>query len=98
MVAFSLGGKYLATVSFDRTAPLWDVATGRQLRVFMGHRAEVNDVAFAPDGKSLFTASGDFTARLWDIPFETEPRMFIGHRKSGADSDLVRWQVCAHSR
>jgi WD40 repeat protein/uncharacterized surface protein with fasciclin (FAS1) repeats len=66
-VAFSPDGKYVATAAYDRTAALWDAATGKQVRVFSGHTQTVETVTFSPDGKLLLTASEDKTIRLWDI-------------------------------
>ena len=65
-MAFSPDGRLLATASSDRTARLWDPATGECLRTLTGHDGSVNGVAFSPDGRLLATASDDKTARLWD--------------------------------
>ena len=46
---------------------VWDLATGRVLRQFEGHRGGVNAVAFARDGRSVISASEDATALVWDI-------------------------------
>ena len=64
-VAFSPDGRLLATASEDRTARLWDSATGEHLRTLTGHTSDVVAVAFSPDGRLLATASGK-KARLWD--------------------------------
>jgi WD40 repeat protein len=64
-VAFSPDGRLLATASTDRTARLWDPATGARLRILAGHTDAVTDVAFSPNGRVLATASTDRTARLW---------------------------------
>jgi WD40 repeat protein len=67
-VAFSPGGKTLATVGSDGRIRLWDVATHRQIGAPMSADSKyVNAVAFSPDGKTLATGSDDGTARLWDV-------------------------------
>ena len=65
-VAFSPDGKTVLTGSDDRTARLWDAATGRPLGLTLTHQGEVVAVAFSPDGKTVLTGSMDKTARLWD--------------------------------
>lgn len=64
-VAFSPDGKYIMTGSDDHTARLWEVETGRELRIFSGHSVGVSSVAFSPDGRFVITGSDH--VRLWDI-------------------------------
>jgi WD40 repeat protein len=64
-VVFSPDG-LLATASTDKTARLWDPATGDCLRTLSGHTAGLRGVVFSADGRLLATASTDRTARLWD--------------------------------
>src|SRR5262249_51331943 len=66
-VAFSPDGKSVLTGSDDRTARLWDAATGQPLGPPLAHQGPVRAVAFSPDGKSVLTGSWDKTARLWDV-------------------------------
>ncbi|MGK3962942.1 pentapeptide repeat-containing protein [Sorangium sp. So ce118] len=65
-VAFSPGGERVATASSDRTARLWETATGRQLARINAHSDRVNDIAFSRDGERLVTASSDTAVRVWD--------------------------------
>ena len=64
--AFSPDGSRLASGGEDRTARLWDAATGTLLATCRGHTSKVLGVAFSPDGTRLVTASADGTVRQWD--------------------------------
>jgi len=66
-IAFSPDGKFLVSAADDRTIRLWDVSTGKEIRVFVGHTLAVNYVSFAPDGKSIASASSDGTVRVWEV-------------------------------
>jgi WD40 repeat protein/transcriptional regulator with XRE-family HTH domain len=63
---FSPDGKRIATASQDKTAKIWDAATGKELLTLTGHTERVPDVAFSPDGKRLATVSWDKSAKVWD--------------------------------
>ena len=49
-VAFSPDGSLALSGSADKTVRLWEVATGRPVRVLEGHSGSVFSVAFSPDG------------------------------------------------
>lgn len=55
----------VATTSYDRTARIWNAATGQCEHVLEGHTGYVHSVAFAPDGQTLVTGSHDRTAKIW---------------------------------
>jgi WD40 repeat protein/serine/threonine protein kinase len=77
--AFSPDGQTVVTASVDKTARLWDVATGAEIRRFEGHTQALRAVAFSPDGRTIATAGDDNTARLWDVATGAEIRRFEGH-------------------
>jgi hypothetical protein len=52
------------TASKDKTARLWEAATGKEVAVLRGHDDQVYSAAFSPDGARVVTASWDKTARL----------------------------------
>src|SRR6187399_498292 len=66
-VAVSPDSNYIASASRDKSAKLWEVRTGREVRSFLGHEASVTCVGFSADGKLLITGSNDKTVRLWDV-------------------------------
>ena len=63
-VSVSADGERALTASFDYSAILWDVATGRILHRFAEHDAAVNDAAFA--GSRIVTVGDDGVLRLFD--------------------------------
>jgi WD40 repeat protein len=65
-VRYSPDGKRLATASGDKTAALWDAATGRRLLTLRGHTSWVACVSFSPDGRRLATGGDDRAVRLWE--------------------------------
>jgi WD40 repeat protein len=79
--AFSPDGLRVVTTSFDKTAQLWEVATGRKLAVLTGHQDDVYSAAFSPDGQRVVTASKDDTARLWEVATGRELAVLAWHQK-----------------
>jgi len=47
---------------------LWDLRSGRLLRMVETAEGIIPAVAFAPDGRTLALGSWDGTVRLWDVP------------------------------
>jgi eukaryotic-like serine/threonine-protein kinase len=78
-VAVSPDGQRIATAGDDRTAKIWDAASGRELLTLKGHRDWIKRVAFSPDGRRVVTASHDQTARVWDVATGRELFTLKGH-------------------
>jgi WD40 repeat protein len=82
-LAFAPNGRFILTggvtvkpEAVSGTVTLWDLATGQQIRTFVGHTREVRSVAFSKDGQYVLTGSEDDTARLWDASTGEQLRSF----------------------
>jgi WD40 repeat protein len=78
-VSYSRNGKLIVSSSYDHTARVWDVKTGRQLIILNGHHWTVNSAYFSPDGKTIVTASDDQTIGIWDSKTGQLIRFLEGH-------------------
>jgi WD40 repeat protein len=50
----------------DQAARLWDIVSGKELRVFGGHKERITFAEFSVDGKHLVTGGWDGVARVWN--------------------------------
>ncbi|ODV88425.1 hypothetical protein CANCADRAFT_33025 [Tortispora caseinolytica NRRL Y-17796] len=67
VLAVDLREDRIATGSLDRSAIVWDAATGQQIRRFTEHHGPVYATSFAPNGALLASGSLDGTVKLWDL-------------------------------
>lgn len=88
-ISVSADGRRLATAGADKTARLWDSATGKLLATLSGHGAAVWNAVFSPDGARLATSSSDGTVRVWDVGTGAELRRLEGVGKGIA---AVAWK------
>ncbi|MFC1783498.1 WD40 repeat domain-containing protein [Planctomycetota bacterium] len=80
-VAFSPDGKRIVSGSGDQggtfvegvfkyidgTINVWDVATGEELMIMLGHNQRVGSVSFSPDGQRIVSmGKDDKTIKFWD--------------------------------
>jgi WD40 repeat protein len=83
-VAFSPDGKRALTTD-SHNVRLWDVESGKELRLFRGHRSKTLSVLFTRDGRRAVSCSGwppekaDFSVRVWDVRTGRELRRMEGH-------------------
>ncbi len=66
-VSISPDSNLVASGSRDKSAKIWELSTGREVRSFLGHEGSVNCIDFTPDGKWMITSSGDKTAKIWEV-------------------------------
>lgn len=78
--AFSPGETKLLSGAIDRTARLWDMASGKLERVFGNHKMGLGGVAFSFDGKFIATGSWDDTVHVWDAATGNELMVLDGHQ------------------
>ena len=81
-VAFSPDGKQVLTVTNQKKAIIWDVASGKQLRVF-STPWEMTCGAFSPDGRLLLAGLNNGAARLWDIATGSELAEIVNVNAAG---------------
>ena len=64
--AFSPSLEWILSAGDDRTAMIWDVASGELLATLTGHTHSVVHAVFSADGHRVLTTSFDGTVKLWD--------------------------------
>lgn len=78
-VVFSPDGRFALSGATDKTVRLWSVATGKEIKRFIGHKSVVKSVTFSPDGELVLSGSRDKTLRLWSVATGKEIKRFTGH-------------------
>ncbi len=84
-VSFSHDNKRLVTASWDATARVWDVATGKQIHE-LKHTNYVWAARFSPDGKFIATA-GNSGVKIWNAESGVELQT-LGHDYPSAVMNL----------
>jgi len=96
-VSISPDGALAATSGYDGMIRIWDMATGKFIRVLVGHGYYSYGVAWSPDGSMLATTGGsDGTARVWNPRNGMTLRVLKGHKGTTgalAWSPNGRWLV-----
>jgi WD40 repeat protein len=76
------------TASYDKTARVWDAASGATLAILRGHFGEVRSAVFDASGTHVLTASQDSTARVWDAASGAELAVLSGHAAFVASAEF----------
>ncbi|KAF8976611.1 hypothetical protein BGZ46_008120 [Entomortierella lignicola] len=66
-VVLSSKARQVASIGQEDTFRLWDIDSGRCIRIMRGHSSSVSRVAYSPDGSQIISGSWDKTLRLWDV-------------------------------
>lgn len=51
----------------DESVQLWDLNTGKRIKILTGHDRDVTSVSISADGETLVSGSKDATVLVWDI-------------------------------
>jgi hypothetical protein len=62
------------TASTDKTAQVWDAATGAPKGEPLRHKGDVTNASFNRDGSKIITSCADGTARVWPAPADPTAR------------------------
>ncbi len=98
-----------ASVSYDSTLIIWDIASASELLTLRGHTNTIYQLALVPGSNSVLTASWDGTLRRWDLYNGAEVRRYSGHggsiytinfnpeysqmATSSADGSIILWDI-----
>jgi WD40 repeat protein len=78
-VAWSPGGKDIASCGQDGLLKFWDAGSGKETASLVSHGGGATALAFSDRGELLATAGADGTVKLWDVASRKIVGTFFGH-------------------
>ena len=88
-VCLSWDGKFALSGSWDSTIRLWEVTSGRGLKIISGHKERIRSVCFSGNSRHILTASG-LMIRLLETNTGRCLRTFEGHSSPVTTVSLTR--------
>lgn len=64
---FSADGQFLITGGFDNNLILWNLNSGKQIRIFNGHTSRLRDVSFNRSGSQILSLSADDRVKIHQV-------------------------------
>jgi WD40 repeat protein len=101
-IAVSPDGRRLIAGGSDKTIPLWDMRSGRQITAVGTAWAMIRSVAFSPDGRSIIACGEDHSLRIWETaassPIGLERRYLRDAERQRHRRKLLELDGDAHGR
>lgn len=82
----------LIACSYDGTIRLWNINTGKQLKIFEGHKDYVQKIDVSQDERYLLSASKDKKVIVWDLRKWCKVYEFTSHTKPVFDVFITKDQ------
>ena len=79
-VALTPDGRHAVSSSHDKALRVWEIATGRCIRILEGHKGAVNSVTITPDGRHVVSGSDDSTLLVWELATGRCISTMTGHK------------------
>ena len=88
-LCFAPDSTQLLSASFDATARIHGLKSGKTLKEFRGHKSYVNDCTYTVDGSRVLTVSSDGTIKVWDAKSTDCVSTFGGQFQPNAVTDVT---------
>jgi len=83
---FSSDGRRMVTACGDRTARIWDAATGQELTPPLWHEGWVDSAEFSPDGHEVVTGSAGAPSATWEARTGESDNHWAPERRDSASA------------